>query len=99
MGVFALLLVASLQQPRAIIDVVVIGDSGPIARAQVVVNGTTSETNPDGRVTLQVAPGEVQITVIKAGFNPVTVTATAVLGPPQVIPVTLERQGAIEEHV
>jgi outer membrane receptor for ferrienterochelin and colicins len=99
MGVFALLLVASLQQPSSIIDVVVTGDSGPVARAQVVVNGTTSETNPEGRVTLQVAPGEVQITVIKEGFNPVTVTATAVLGTPQVIPVTLERQGAIEEHV
>lgn len=99
MGVFVLVLAILLQQPRSIVEVVVTGDTGPIARAQVVINGTTSETNADGHVTLQVAPGEVQITVIKEGFNPVTVTATAVLGPPQIIPVTLERQGAIEEHV
>jgi outer membrane receptor for ferrienterochelin and colicins len=99
MGVFALVLAIVLQQPRSIIEVVVTGDSGPIPRAQVVISSSTAETNAEGRVTLQVAPGEVQITVIKEGFNPVTVTATAVLGPTQVIPVTLERQAAIEEHV
>jgi outer membrane receptor for ferrienterochelin and colicins len=99
MCVFILVVAALFQQSASVIEVVVTGESGPIARAQVVINGTTSETNADGHVTLQVAPGEVQITVIKEGFNPVTVTATAVLGPPQVIPVTLERQGAIEEHV
>ena len=99
MGVFVLVLAIVFQQPRSIIEVVVTGDSGPISRAQVVISGSTAETNAEGRVTLQVAPGEVQITVIKEGFNPVTVTATAILGPPQVIPVTLERQAAIEEHV
>jgi outer membrane receptor for ferrienterochelin and colicins len=99
MGVFILVLAIVLQQPRSIIEVVVTGDRGPIPRAQVVISGNTAETNAEGRVTLQVATGEVQITVVKEGFNPVTVTATAVLGPPQVIPVTLERQGAIEEHV
>jgi iron complex outermembrane receptor protein len=41
----------------------------------------------------------VDITVVKEGFNPVTVSATATLGPPQVIPIVLERQTAIEEHV
>jgi outer membrane receptor for ferrienterochelin and colicins len=99
MGVFSLVLAMALQQPLSVIEVQVTADSVPIARAQVVISGHTSETNAEGRATLQVAPGEVQITVIKEGFNPVTVTATAVLGPPQVIPVTLERQGAIEEHV
>ena len=64
-----------------------------------MINGATSETDASGRVTLQVKPGEVQITVVKEGFNPVTVNATAVPGPPQIIPVALERQGAIEEHV
>ncbi len=99
MGVFILVLAAWLQQPGSVIEVVVTGESGPIARAQVVINGTTSETNADGRVTRRVSPGELQITVVKQGFNPVTVTATAVPGPLQVIPVTLERQGEIEEHV
>ena len=64
MGVFVLVLAIVLQQPRSIIEVVVTGDSGPIPRAQVVISGNTSETNAEGRVTLQVSPGEVQITVI-----------------------------------
>jgi hypothetical protein len=78
------------QQPRALIDIVV-SDSGPVARAQIVVNGATSETSQDGRVMPQLAPGEVQITVVKEGFNPVTVTAVAVLGQPQVVQIALER--------
>jgi iron complex outermembrane receptor protein len=41
----------------------------------------------------------VEITVVKEGFNPVTVSAIAALGPSQVIPIVLERQTAIEEHV
>jgi outer membrane receptor for ferrienterochelin and colicins len=87
------------QAPPAEIQIVVRSESGPIARAQVVAGGTTTETNADGRTTLRVGPGPVEITVIKEGFNPVTVSATATLGPPQVIPIVLERQTAIEEHV
>lgn len=60
---------------------------------------TTTETDVEGRTTLYVAPGPVDITVVKEGFNPVTVSATAALGPPQLIPIVLERQTAIEEHV
>jgi outer membrane receptor for ferrienterochelin and colicins len=98
-SILMLWLAAAVQQPLAVIEILVTGDSVPIARAQVVVGGTTSETNDEGRVTLQVAPGTLQITVVKEGFNPVTVTATAVPGAPQVIPVALEQQSVIEEHV
>ncbi|HET6956912.1 MAG TPA: TonB-dependent receptor plug domain-containing protein, partial [Vicinamibacterales bacterium] len=99
MSACILLLAVALQQPAPSIEVRVSGERGPVARAQVVVDGNTSETDAEGRVTLQVAPGEVHITVIKEGFNPVTVSATAVPGPTQVISVTLERQAALEEHV
>ena len=88
----------SLQQAQSNVELVVTGDRGPIVRAQVVVSGRTSETNADGRVALQVAPGEVQITVIKEGFNPVTITVTATAAP-QVVPVTLEPQETLEAHV
>lgn len=44
-------------------------------------------------------PGPVEVTVVKEGYNPVTVSATATAGPPQEIPIALERQTAIEEHV
>jgi len=86
-------------QSNAEIKIIVRSDSGPIARAQVVVRGNTSETDADGRTILHVQPGPLEITVVKEGFNPVTVSATVAIGPPQVIPIVLERQTAIEEHV
>src|SRR5438552_4955374 len=81
------------------IQIGVRSDSGPIPRAQVIVNGITTETDAEGRTTLQVVPGPIAITVVKEGFNPVTVTATAIAGQSQAIPIPLERQTAIEEHV
>jgi outer membrane receptor for ferrienterochelin and colicins len=87
------------QAPPAEIQIAVRSESGPIARAQVIMGGRTTETDADGWTTLRVAPGPVEITIIKEGFNPVTVAATATLGAPQVIPIVLERQTAIEEHV
>ena len=106
-GVACLLLSASWAHAQASqqrtsnveIQIVVRSDSGPIPRAQVIVNGITTETDAEGRTTFQVVPGPVDITVVKEGFNPVTISATAMLGQSQVIPVTLERQTAIEEHV
>src|SRR5262249_51106623 len=90
---------AASAQPFAEIHVVVRADSGPLAQAQVIVAGNTTHTNAEGRTTLRLAPGPVDITIVKEGFNPVTITATAVLGRSQEIPITLERQSAIEEHV
>src|SRR6476620_392537 len=87
------------QAPPAEIQIVVRSGSAPIARAQVIVRGTTTETDADGRTTLRVVPGPIEITVVKEGINPVTVSATATPGPPQVIPIVLEPQTAIEEHV
>ena len=77
-------------QPNTEIQIVVRSDSRPIARAQVIVRGNVSETDADGRTILHMPPGPLEITVVKEGFNPVTVMATAVLGPPQVIPIVLE---------
>jgi hypothetical protein len=61
----------------------------------VVVAGKTSEADADGRITLQLAPGPVEITVVKDGFKRVTVSATAVARP-QVVPILLEPQAAHE---
>ena len=81
------------------LQIVVRSDSGPIPRGQVIVGGNTTLTDAEGRTTLLVAPGLEDITVVNEGFNPVTVSATATLGPPQVIPIMFERQNEIEEHV
>ena len=99
MGVLVWLLAAVLQEPTAMVQIVVTAGNAPVSRAQVVLAGKTVETGDDGRVSLQAAPGPVEITVVKTGFNPVTVTATATEGQPQVVEVALERQTAIEETV
>jgi iron complex outermembrane receptor protein len=91
--------IAASQQPSAVIQIVVTADGRPVRRAQVIVRGTTTEADAEGRATLHLPPGPVEITVVKEGFNPVTITATATIGPPQVIPMALERQTTIEEHV
>jgi iron complex outermembrane receptor protein len=64
-----------------------------------MVSGRAVQTDANGRSTLKVAPGPIEITVVKEGFNPVTVTATAVAGQSQAIPIPLEPQTAVEEHV
>ncbi|MEP7307232.1 MAG: TonB-dependent receptor plug domain-containing protein [Acidobacteriota bacterium] len=100
MCVVGLLLAAVLQvQTTAAIELSVTSGAGLVPRAQVIVAGKTVETDADGRVTLNVPPGSIDITVVKARFNPVTVTVTAVAGASQVVPVMLEPQTAVEEHV
>lgn len=100
MRVLLLLLAAALQvQSSAGVELVVSSDAGPVSRAHVIVAGKTLETGSDGRVTLSLPMGQADITVIKEGFNPVTVTVTAVAGMPQVVAVILEPQPAIQEHV
>jgi len=89
----------SAQQTAVALQVVVTADGRPVPRAQVVVRGHTTETDAAGRVTVEAAPGPVEITIVKEGFNPVTVTVTAALGAPQIISVALDRQTTIEEHV
>jgi outer membrane receptor for ferrienterochelin and colicins len=91
--------IAASQQASAVIQIVVTAADRPVARAQIIVRGNTTETDAEGRATVQSPAGVVEITVVKEGFNPVTVTATASIGPPQLIPITLERQATIEEHV
>ena len=100
MGLLRLFLAAALQLPlSATLEIAVTGNGGPVARAQVVAAGRTVETGPDGRVTIQVPAGDVEVTVIKAGFAPVTLSVTASAGAPRIVPVRLEAQEAIEEHV
>jgi iron complex outermembrane receptor protein len=100
MGVLRFALALALQvQATARVEIAVSSDAGPVPRAQIVVVGNTAETGTDGRITLQLPAGTIDITVIKEGFNPVSVTVTVEDGTGQVVPVVLERQAAIEEHV
>jgi hypothetical protein len=86
-------------QPNAEIQIVVRSDSRPIVRAQVIVRGNVSETDADGRTTLHMPPGPLEITVVKRGLQSRHRHGDRCTGPPQVIPIVLERQTTIEEHV
>ena len=99
MGVWILLLIGLLQAPSAVIRVLVTAGGQRISEAQVVVNGRTVLTGADGRVTLDLAAGRVEITVIKDGFNPQTVVATVIAGRERTVEVALDKQTPIEEHV
>jgi iron complex outermembrane receptor protein len=100
MIVLGLLVAAILQAlPGAAIDIAVRSEAGPVSGAQVIAGGKTVETDADGHVTLPVAGGAVEITVVKAGFEPTTVSVTVVAGQRRSVAVMLEPQTAVEEHV
>jgi len=83
----------------ASVRVEVQADQKPIAAATVVVNGTSSSTNPQGFVVVAVAPGKVEITALKEGFLPVTTTVQVASGQEQRVLVQLDRQPTVEEEV
>jgi iron complex outermembrane receptor protein len=97
----ALLLGMLAQRPLSPVEVVVTADGTPVARAQVLVDDRPPEiTDADGRVRLQLPVGEVRLTIVKEGLNPVTLAVTvAPAASPQLIPVALDRQLVVEEHV
>src|SRR6266850_3630325 len=99
MNVLTLVLAGVLQVASSAVQIVVTAEGRAVPDAQVVVQGKTLRTAGDGRVKVDVLPGAIEITVIKEGFNPVTIAATATPGPVQTIDVVLERQSVIEEHV
>ena len=47
---------------------------GPVADADVVVNGTTHKTDPRGVVVVTLPPGHADVVVVKAGFAPASAT-------------------------
>src|SRR4051794_16510422 len=72
-------------QPVAVIEITITAETHPVPQAQVIVSGKTAQTDANGRLTLQVVPGPIEITVVKEGFNPVTMTVTAIAGQSQAI--------------
>src|ERR1700737_111245 len=90
---------AGQEGPRAVIRVDVRTSNAPVASADVVVAGRTYRTGAGGTVSIDVAPGDVTITVVKEDMVPVTTTVTVQAGQLQVVLVDLERRPTVEEHV
>jgi len=74
-------------------------DAEAVAGAEVVVAGTTRLTDADGVVVLRVPGGEIQVTVVRDEFIPITVSLEVIAGQEHVVQVQLEPQVAVEEEV
>jgi outer membrane receptor for ferrienterochelin and colicins len=86
-------------QAPAVVHVEVRFNSAPVAEATVVINGVTYMTPANGSLSLNVAPGMVEITVLKEGFAPATSTVTLRSGQNQEILVDLQIQPTVEEQI
>ena len=86
-------------QSQATLAIEVRLNAMPVADATVIINGATHMTGPKGTLTALVAPGTMQVTVVKEGFAPTTTTVTVQPGQLQPILVELQEQPTVEEEV
>jgi outer membrane receptor for ferrienterochelin and colicins len=84
---------------NAAIRVEVRSAGSPIAGASIVVNGAASQTDDRGVASADVMPGRVEIVVAKEGFEPVSLAVDVRAGESRTIPVDLQPQSEIAEHV
>jgi outer membrane receptor for ferrienterochelin and colicins len=94
---FALPVCASAQNASIRVEVRAAGH--PVPEASVVVNGITHRTAEQGAVTVAVPAGTADIVVASEGFSPSSVSVVLAAGETRTIPIELEPQPAIEEHV
>ncbi len=86
-------------QAPATIRVDVTFERTPVPDAEVIVNGMTHKTDPEGNVSIPIGAGTHTITVIKQSFAPVTSSVTVLAGQTQSVVVELQRQPTLEEEV
>ncbi|HMD37090.1 MAG TPA: TonB-dependent receptor [Vicinamibacterales bacterium] len=83
----------------ATLRIVVRSLDGPARDAEVVVNGITQKTDATGTTVFALAPGLVEIVVVKAGFAPASASIDVVANQDQTIAIELNRAATVEEHV
>jgi len=72
---------------------------GPVDDAEVVVAGARRRTDASGTTTVVTGAGNVDITVLKPGFVPVTTSVQVGAGATQDVIVELQQQPSLEESV
>jgi len=95
----ALLLSLSVQRDQSAVLCSVTAGGAPVPGAEIVVAGKTYVTDTNGEVRIEVNPGPVDLTVVKAGFAPLTTTITLVAGQQQRVTIELEKVPTVEETV
>src|SRR4051812_1212176 len=71
----------------------------PIGDAEVIVAGASHRTDASGTTTVVTASGNVDITVVKPGFAPLTTSVRVKAGATQEVIVELQPPPNVEEHV
>ena len=74
-------------------------EDGPVADADVVVNGRTQKTDAQGVTIFALAPGHAEIAVVKNGFAPASASLDLAPGREQPVTIELTRMPSVEEHV
>ena len=74
------------------------GDT-PIPGVALTVNGSPHTTGPDGRVTVEVPAGSVEIVAVHEGFVPVSTTLTLAAADQRDVVIALEQQPEMEEEI
>ena len=71
----------------------------PVDGAEVLVAGVTHLTDASGRLTLTQAPGSIDLTIVKEGFAPITLSVTVAADVAQEVLVELQPLPTVEEEV
>ncbi|MCU1385288.1 MAG: cirA 2 [Acidobacteria bacterium] len=91
--------IASGQEPAARLRIEVRSEAGPIRDADVVINGTTQKTDPQGVSAFTIPAGHVEIVVVKDGFAAASASVDLAASQQQTIVIDLNRAATAEEHV
>jgi outer membrane receptor for ferrienterochelin and colicins len=83
----------------ATVHIEVRSETGPVSGAEVVVNGTTYQTDARGVLIVTVAPGPVDIVVVKEGFAPASASVEVQPNQQQSVIIELTRGASVEEHI
>jgi outer membrane receptor for ferrienterochelin and colicins len=87
------------QGPAATIRVEVRASAKPVEGAEVIVAAATHRTDASGITVITTAAGAVEITVVKAGFAPATMSVHVTAGTVQDVVVDLQPQPTLEQTV
>ena len=100
-GVFVLAQLSPLaaQAPTGTVRVQVRASATAVADAEVIVAATTHRTDASGTAVITIAPGMVDIAVVKTGFVPATASVRVTAGTVHDVVVDLQPQPTLEETV
>ena len=90
---------AAVGQDLGQLRVEVLTGEEPVNGAEVVVAGTTEQTDASGVALLGAPAGATHITILRQGFLPVTVPVVVVAGQTRRVRVQLERAVTVEEEI